>query len=120
MPWIVLLISAVFEAVWATALGESEGFSRPTPSVVFLIAVTVSMAGLGWAAKHIPIGTAYAVWTGVGAALTVTWAMATGAEAVSLLKVVFLIGIVGAVVGLKLVPSPTVASSSPDPDVDGR
>lgn len=111
MPWLVLLVSAVFEAVWATALGASDGLSRPVPAVVFLAALTVSMIGLGWAAKHIPIGTAYAVWTGVGAALTVTWAMATGAEPVSLLKVIFLTGIVGAVVGLKLVPSGTPASA---------
>lgn len=109
MAWIVLLISAVFEAVWATALGESEGFTRPVPTVVFLVAVTISMIGLGWAAKHIPIGTAYAVWTGIGAALTVTWAMATGTESVSALKIVFLTGIVGAVVGLKFVPAGTPA-----------
>ena len=104
MPWIVLLISAVFEAVWATALGLSEGFTRPGPAVVFLVALAISMVGLGWAAKHIPIGTAYAVWVGVGAALTVFYAMATGGESVSALKIVFLAGIIAAVVGLKLVP----------------
>lgn len=106
MAWIVLLASAVFEAVWATALGMSEGFSRPGPTAVFGVAVVISMLGLGWAAKHIPIGTAYAVWTGVGAALTVSWAMATGAETLSLGKVVFITGIIAAVVGLKFVASP--------------
>lgn len=105
MPWIVLLISAVFEAVWATALGESNGLSELAPSIVFFSALAVSMAGLGWAAKHIPIGTAYAVWTGVGAALTVIYAMATGTESVSLGKIIFISGIIAAVVGLKLVPS---------------
>lgn len=105
MHWIALLGSAVFEAVWATALGESEGFARVGPTVVFVLGLAVSMLGLGWAVKRIPIGTAYAVWTGVGAALTVAYAMATGAEAVSPAKLVFIGGIIAAVVGLKLLPS---------------
>lgn len=67
MAWFVLLVSAVFEAVWATALGASDGFREPGPTAVFLVAVTISMLGLGWAARSIPIGTAYAVWTGLGA-----------------------------------------------------
>ena len=66
MPWVVLLASAVLEAVWASALGYSDGFSRVVPSVVFAVALVASMAGLGWAATRIPIGTAYAVWTGSG------------------------------------------------------
>lgn len=104
MAWVVLLVSAVFEAVWATALGRSDGFREPVATTVFLVGVSLSMLGLGWAVKHISIGTAYAVWTGVGAALTVVWAMATGAEPVSIGKVVFITGIIAAVVGLKLVP----------------
>lgn len=105
MAWIVLLISAVFEAVWATSLGMSQGFTQAGPTVVFLITLTISMIGLGWAAKTIPIGTAYAVWTGMGAALTVTYAMATGTEPVSFLRVVFISGIIVAVVGLNFGPS---------------
>lgn len=105
MPWLVLLASAVLEAVWATALGESQGFSRLTPTLVFLVALTVSQLGLGWAARSIPIGTAYAVWVGVGAALTVAWAMATGAESASPAKLLCISGIIGATVGLKLAPS---------------
>lgn len=112
MAWFVLLVSAVFEAVWATALGASDGFREPGPTAVFLVAVTISMLGLGWAARSIPIGTAYAVWTGVGAALTVTYAMATGTEPVSALKVVFLLGIIGAVLGLKLTSGPDDAQRS--------
>lgn len=104
MAWAVLFVSGVLEAVWATALGESEGFSRLGPTVVFLIALTLSMLGLGWSLKHIPIGTAYAVWVGIGAALTVVYAMATGAESVSVLKVVCLVGIILAVMGLKFLP----------------
>lgn len=112
MHWIVLLASAVLEAVWATALGQSEGFRRPAPTVVFVIATILSMAGLGWAVRRIPIGTAYAVWTGVGAALTVGWAMLAGAESVSLWKLVFIGGIIAAVIGLKLVP-PAAAAAPP-------
>ena len=104
MAWVILLVSAVFEAVWATALGLSDGLTEPGPTIVFFAALAVSMVGLGVALKQIPLGTAYAVWTGVGAALTVVYAMATGAESISLGKVVFLTGIIGAVVGLKLVP----------------
>ncbi|QNO37922.1 multidrug efflux SMR transporter [Protaetiibacter sp. SSC-01] len=105
MPWIVLLASAVLEAVWATALGYSDGLSRPLPTVVFAVALVGSMAGLGWAARRIPIGTAYAVWTGVGAALTVGYAMLVGDEPATALRVVFIGVIVAAAIGLKLVPS---------------
>jgi quaternary ammonium compound-resistance protein SugE len=104
VPWIVLLVSAVFEAVWATALGQSNGFSELVPSIVFFVALAISMGGLGWAVKSIPIGTAYAVWVGIGAALTVSYAILTGDESASVGKVVFIAGIILAVVGLKLVP----------------
>lgn len=110
MAWIILLVSAVFEAIWATSLGLSEGLSRPVPTVVFFITLAISMVGLGWAVKTIPIGTGYAVWTGVGAALTVIYAMATGAEPVSFAKVVLISGIIVAVIGLKLVPSPKMTA----------
>ena len=109
MAWLVLILSAVFEAVWATALGRSEGLSQIGPTLVFLLALTVSMLGLGWAARFIPIGTAYSVWVGIGAALTVGYAMATGAESGSPLKILFMIGIIGAVIGLKLIPDDDVA-----------
>ena len=102
MAWIVLVVSGVLEAVWATALGRSQGFSRLVPTVVFAVAVVASMAGLAFAMRTVPTGTAYAVWVGIGAALTVGWAMATGAEPVSVLKVLLILGLVGCVVGLKV------------------
>ncbi len=102
MSWLVLVVSGVMEAVWATALGKSENFSRPIPTVVFLVALVLSMAGLAYAMRELPVGTSYAAWVGTGAVLTVVYAMATGEEDVSALKVVFLAGIVGCVVGLKL------------------
>lgn len=104
MAWTILLLSAVVEAVWATALGMSNGFTELIPTLVFLIAWAISMVGLGWSLKHVPIGTAYAVWVGLGAALTVIHAMVTGAEPISVGKIVFIVGIIAAVIGLKLVP----------------
>lgn len=103
MAWLVLVLSGVLEAVWATALSRSDGFQRLWPSVVFVVAVTLSMAGLAYAMRSLPPGTSYAVWVGIGAVLTIVYAMVTGAEPVSALKVVFLSGIVICIVGLKLV-----------------
>jgi quaternary ammonium compound-resistance protein SugE len=102
MAWFVLIVSGVLEAVWAVALGRTEGFTRLVPSVVFLLALTASMGGLAYAMRTLPIGTSYAVWVGIGAALTVAFGMATGEESVSLAKVLLLLGLVGCVVGLKL------------------
>lgn len=102
MAWIILVISGVLEAVWATALGKSEGFSKLWPSVIFVVALIASMAGLAWAMRTLPVGTSYAVWVGIGASLTVAYAMITGSEPVSILKVLLLLGLVGCIVGLKL------------------
>ncbi|WP_213578288.1 SMR family transporter [Rhodococcus sp. USK13] len=102
MAWIVLVLSGVLEAVWATALGRSEGFSKISPSVVFVIALLLSMAGLAFAMRTLPTGTAYAVWVGIGASLTVGFAMVTGAENTSLVKILLVAAIVACVVGLKV------------------
>ncbi|OMB99331.1 DMT family transporter [Mycobacterium colombiense] len=102
MAWLVLIVSGILEAVWATALNKSDGFSRPGPSLVFLVAVGLSMTGLGFAMRTLPVGTSYAVWVGVGAALTAGYAMLLGDEPASLIKLVLIGGIVACVVGLKL------------------
>lgn len=102
MDWVVLVVSGVLEAVWAAALKESDGFSKLGPSAIFLVALVLSMAGLAYAMRSIPLGTAYVVWVGIGAVLTVAYAMATGAEPASLARVALLAGIVGCVVGLKV------------------
>jgi quaternary ammonium compound-resistance protein SugE len=102
MSWFILVLSGVCEAVWATALGRSQGFARLGPSVVCVVAIIASMAGLAYAMRTLPIGTAYAVWVGIGAVLTVAYAMVTGEEPVSLLKVAFLTMIIGGVIGLKV------------------
>ncbi|MFF1251910.1 DMT family transporter [Pseudarthrobacter sp. NPDC058329] len=113
IPWLVLLASAVLEAVWATALGLSDGFTKPMPTLVFAVTAALSMLGLGMAIRSIPLGTAYAVWVGIGAALTVGWAMATGVEPFSVLKVLFIAGIVGCAAGLKVLPG---GADSPEPE----
>lgn len=102
MSWLVLVVSGVFEAVWATALGRAEGFTKPGPTGLFLVALAISMAGLAYAMRDLPVGTAYAVWVGIGASLTVVYAMLTGGQPVSVLRVFFLLMIVGGVIGLKL------------------
>jgi quaternary ammonium compound-resistance protein SugE len=103
MSWIVLVLSGVLEAVWATALGMSAGFTKLWPSVVFVVGLAGSMAGLAFAMRSIPIGTAYAVWVGIGAALTVLYAMLFGGEGFSLVRVLLILGLVACVIGLKLV-----------------
>jgi quaternary ammonium compound-resistance protein SugE len=104
MAWIILVLSGVPEAIWATALGRSDGLSRPGPSAVFLIALVLSMCGLAVAMRELPVGTAYAVWVEIGAVLTAGYAMSFGGEAVSLLRGLLLAGVVLCVIGLKLAP----------------
>jgi quaternary ammonium compound-resistance protein SugE len=103
MEWIILVLSGVLEAVWATALGRSRNFRRLWPTVIFFIAMSASMTGLAFAMTAIPVGTAYAVWVGIGAVLTAAYAMVFGGERASLAKVLLLLGIIGCVVGLKAV-----------------
>lgn len=103
MAWWVLIVSGVMEAVWATALGRSDGLSRLAPSIVFVVGLVASMVGLAYATRTLPTGTAYAVWVGIGAVGTVAYAMVTGAEPATALKIAFLAGIVVCVVGLELV-----------------
>ncbi len=105
MAWLVLIVSGMLEAVWATAMSQSNGFTRLWPSIVFVIGVVLSMGGLSIALKSIPVGTGYAVWVGVGAVTTAAWAMARGTEPVGMLKIVFLAGIIVCIVGLQLVSS---------------
>lgn len=103
MSWIILIVSGVLEAVWATALGKSDGLSKLWPSVIFFSALAVSMFGLAWAMRDISTGTAYAVWVGIGASLTVIYAMITGDTDISWVRILLLLGLVGCIVGLKII-----------------
>ncbi len=103
LAWVILVLSGVLEAVWATALGKSQGLTKLVPSLLFGVGLVASMAGLAWAMREIPTSTAYAVWVGIGAALTVVYGMVSGDEPISLIKTLLIIGLVGCVIGLKLV-----------------
>ncbi|ANC31882.1 DMT family transporter [Isoptericola dokdonensis] len=103
MAWIVLIVSGVLEAVWAAALSASEGFRKPRPTLLFVVALALSMAGLAWAMTDLPTGTAYAVWVGIGATLTVVWGFVTGQERATRARVLLLVLLVGSVIGLKVV-----------------
>ncbi len=101
MSWILLVIAGLLEVCWAIGLKYTEGFTRPIPSILTGTAIVASMVLLGLAAKTLPLGTAYAVWVGIGASLTVGYAMVTGSESASIVKILLILGIVGCVIGLK-------------------
>ena len=101
MAWAALLAGGLCEAGFTTALRHIDG-GRNLPALVgFLVAVTASMGLLALAGRHIPIGTAYAVWAGIGAAATALIGIAFYAEPVSLLRGLLLVGLIGCIVGLK-------------------
>jgi quaternary ammonium compound-resistance protein SugE len=102
LAWIVLVLSGVMESVWATALGKSDGFSRPLPTTVFLVGLLLSMLGLGYAMRDIPVPTAYAVWVSIGVLGTVLYAAFFDGYTASVLKVALLAMLLGSVIGLKL------------------
>nr|ART40109.1 K428 [uncultured bacterium] len=102
MPWVILILSGAMEAVWATALGKSEGFSRPVPTLLFVAGLVLSMAGLGLAMRSIPTPTAYAIWVSIGVIGTALYAVAFDDHSMSPVKAVLLATLVGSVVGLKL------------------
>ncbi|EFA6624986.1 quaternary ammonium compound efflux SMR transporter SugE [Escherichia albertii] len=99
MSWIILVIAGLLEVVWAVGLKYTHGFSRLTPSVITVTAMIVSMALLAWAMKSLPIGTAYAVWTGIGAAIT---GIVLLGESANPMRLASLALIVLGIIGLKL------------------
>ncbi len=103
MHWLVLVISGLLEAVWATALAASDGFRRRWPTAVFAGSLLASMAGLAWAMTALPTGTSYAVWVGIGAVGTVLLAVARRDERLTPVRAALLALLVACVVGLKAV-----------------
>jgi quaternary ammonium compound-resistance protein SugE len=102
MAWFVLLVSGLLESVWALALSRSAGFSRLGPSLLFAVALVLSMAGLGYALRTLPLGTAYAVWVGVGVAGTAVAGITLLGETASAARLISLLLVVAGVAGLKL------------------
>ncbi len=101
MCWIFLGLAGILEMVWALALKYSDGFSRLWPSVITILALVGSFWLLALAMRQLPVGTAYAVWTGIGATGAVIFGMLFLGEPVTLLRVVSLIAVIGGIVGLK-------------------
>jgi quaternary ammonium compound-resistance protein SugE len=103
MVWMYLAIASVLEVVWAIAMKYSEGFTKLGPSVVCVVGAILSVYFLSLAVRTLPIGTAYAIWTGSGAALTAVLGMVLFHEPRDVGRVLCIVLIVAGVVGLKLV-----------------
>ncbi|MFF4879039.1 MULTISPECIES: SMR family transporter [unclassified Micromonospora] len=102
MAWLVLVISGLLETAWAIALDRSAGFSRLVPSLVFVVTLVLSMGGLAYALRDIPVGTGYAVWVGIGAVGTTLVGMLALGESASLPRILCLLLVVAGVIGLKI------------------
>lgn len=102
MPWFIVVVAGVLEIVWALGLKSTQGFTRPGPTFITLVAVVSSVWLLAIATKTLPVGTAYAVWVGIGAVGTAVGGMLFSNESASTLKVVLLVTLIGSIVGLEL------------------
>ena len=101
MAWLILVVSGLFEAVWAVALSRSDGFTRPGPALVFAAGLVVSMAGLAYALRSIPVGTGYAVWVAVGAGGAALYGMVVLGEPATAARIACLLMVLAGVMGLK-------------------
>ena len=104
--WLYLLVAGLLEIVFATLIVASRGFTRPLVTIAIIFVAILSLYCLSQAAKTLPIGTAYAVWTGIGAAGTAIIGIVFMREPTNLFRIVSLLLIVGGVIGLKLTESP--------------
>lgn len=102
MPWLILFVAGLLEVVWAVGLKYTHGFSRLVPSVITIAAMVVSMAMLSWAMKSLPVGTAYAVWTGIGAVGAAITGILLLGESASPMRIASLVLIVLGIIGLKM------------------
>ncbi|HBQ3209724.1 quaternary ammonium compound efflux SMR transporter SugE [Klebsiella pneumoniae] len=102
MSWIVLFIAGLLEVVWAVGLKYTHGFSRLVPSVITIVAMVASMALLSWAMKTLPVGTAYAVWTGIGTVGAAVTGIVLLGESASAMRIASLASIVIGIIGLKI------------------
>lgn len=103
MSWLLLLLAGLFEVAWAIGLKYTDGFSRPLPTLLTLSAMGVSVLLLAMAVKQLPLGTAYAVWTGIGAVGTVLMGIWLFNEPAPLARVLCLLLIIGGILGLKFI-----------------
>lgn len=101
VAWLALICAGILESVWAVSLERSNGFSQLVPTIVFVAALALSMLGLSFALKTLPLGTCYAIWVGIGATLTVVYGMLTGEESMSAIKIALIAGLILCIIGLK-------------------
>lgn len=102
MAWILLVFAGLFEIVWATAMKQSHGFSRLWPSIITVIGMIVSFGLLAWAMRTLPLGTAYMIWTGIGAVGAFVIGMLFFGESVSMTRIAAALLIVSGLVLMKL------------------
>ncbi|MBH3430698.1 MAG: quaternary ammonium compound efflux SMR transporter SugE [Pseudomonas sp.] len=102
MSWIILFFAGLFEVGWAVGLKYTDGFSRPLPTVLTVGAMVISLGLLGLAMKELPLGTAYAIWTGVGAVGTVIAGIILFGESMALFRLISVALIICGLVGLKV------------------
>jgi len=103
MAWFYLTVAGLFEIGWAIGLKYSDGFSKPVPSLITVAAMALSIWLLSVAMKTIPVGTAYAVWTGIGAVGVAILGMLLFGESQEILRIICLFLIIAGIIGLKLV-----------------
>lgn len=102
MSWIILLFAGLFEVGWAVGLKYTDGFSKPLPTALTIAAMAISLGLLGLAMKELPLGTAYAIWTGVGAVGTVIAGIILFGESIALFRLASVALIICGLVGLKI------------------
>ncbi|MCC6454346.1 MAG: multidrug efflux SMR transporter [Caldilineaceae bacterium] len=102
MAWVILFIAGLLEVAWALLLKQSEGFTRPGPTIGFLVSLTLSMYLLSYSLRFLPVGTAYAVWTGIGAAGTAIIGILWLGESRDILKLISLVMLIGGILGMRL------------------
>ena len=102
MAWIILVVAGIFEIIWALAMKQSHGFSRLWPSIVTLAGMIVSFGLLSWSMRTLPLGTAYMIWTGIGALGAFAVGILLFGEAASPLRLVAALLILGGLVVMKL------------------
>jgi quaternary ammonium compound-resistance protein SugE len=103
MPWVLLIVAGLFEVGWAIGLKYTEGFSRPLPTVLTVVSMIISLGLLGVALRDLPVGTAYAVWTGVGAVGTAALGIVLFGDPATAARLACIGLIVAGILGLKLV-----------------
>ena len=101
MAWFILLVAGLLEVAWAIGLKYTEGFTKPLPTVLTVLAMGASVGLLGLALRTLPVGTAYAVWTGIGAVGTAILGMVLFGEAATAMRLACIALIVAGIVGLK-------------------